>query len=336
MKKLKFLEEFREKVYYCFKCGMCQYESYDGLLDDLPSLFSIVCPAWETWKLEAYTAPGKNEICRGLLENKISLDEKTLEIIYGCTLCGACNEQCSITKKTKHIEKFGGSTLPYDPLKIQLALRRQAVELGVGPLQKHKGFAESIRMNRNPYLESHETRFKWFKGSRRKNKAEIAYFSGCTASYRELPIAENTVKIFDKLGIDYTLLDEWCCGSPLIMTGQYEMAEDLAKHYMKEIKKAGVRTVVTSCAGCFRTLKEFYPEMIGETGFQVLHLTEFLNDLIQKGKLNFKKAVNATVTYHDPCHLGRAVGVYEAPRYLIDSINSANLIEIETRRNYSH
>jgi heterodisulfide reductase subunit D len=337
MSGYSFLEEFRDKVYYCFKCGMCRFESYEGLSEGTPALFSIVCPAWDLWKLEAYTALGRNEICRGLLEAKIPLDEKTVKIIYACTLCGACKEQCSIAKKTKHIEKFGGSTLPYNPLDISMALRRQAVESGIGPLLQHKKFEESIELNRNPYFEPHSKRFDLFEeGKVAKKNADIVYFAGCTAAYRQQPIAESTVKILGKLGINYAVIDEWCCGSPLLMTGQYRLAEQIAKHNVEEIKALSVKTVVTSCAGCFRVLKELYPELVGELPFEVMHVTQFFNDLLQKRKLTFSKPLNMSVTYHDPCHLGRHMKIYEEPRAILENLPGVKVVEMERIKSYSY
>jgi len=338
LEEYSLLEKFRDIVYYCFKCGMCRFESYEGIDngESLSSLFMDVCPMWDLWKLEAYTALGKNEICRGLLEKKIPFNEKTVKIIYACTLCGACEKQCSVSRKTKHIERFGGSLLPYNPLEIALALRLQAVKTGVGPLPQHKKFSESIRVNKNPYWEPHQDRFKWFKGSLPK-EAETAYFVGCTASYRQQMIAENAVKIFNKLGVEFTLVDEWCCGSPLFTTGQEEFIKELAIHNISVLEDAGVRRLIVSCAGCYRTFKKVYPEILGENlPFQVLHMAEFLSEKIEKGRLNFTSTINEKITYHDPCHLGRHCGVYEAPRRVLAKIPGLRFTEMRRKIDHSY
>jgi heterodisulfide reductase subunit D len=335
-KEVSKLEEYRDKVYMCWQCGMCRIESYEGLDGDPSALFMDVCPTWKQWDyLEVYTGYGKNEIARGILEGTVPLDEKTAEILYGCTLCGACGEQCHAATQTRHLENAGAKRLPYNPFEIAQALRDEAVRKGVGPLPVHTRFAKNIAEKHNPYNEMHEKRTEWLT-AKLPEKADVVYFVGCTAAYRRPEIVKDGAAIFQKAGVKFTVAkDEWCCGSPLMTTGQEELVKEVAQHNIDTFKAAGVKQVITSCAGCYRALKEYYPELVGELPFKVKHITEFLEELVKDGRLKPTKNVDMTVTYHDPCHLGRHMKVYDAPRTILKAIPGLKLVEMNRKLDYS-
>lgn len=152
----------------------------------------------------------------------------------------------------------------------------------------------------------------------------MLYFRGCTAREKQTGIAEATERILEIAGVDFhTLDDEKCCGSVLLRTGFIdEAAEQIKKN--TEILKG--EKIITSCAGCYKTLKEDYD------GLDVIHISQLLNDLISDGKLDLSKK-NLDVTYHDSCHLGRHCDVFDEPRNVIKSV--ANLIEMDNIRENS-
>ncbi|MEE0936241.1 MAG: (Fe-S)-binding protein [Methanobrevibacter sp.] len=152
----------------------------------------------------------------------------------------------------------------------------------------------------------------------------MLYFRGCTAREKQTGIAEATERILEIAGVDFhTLDDEKCCGSVLLRTGFIdEAAEQIKKN--TEILKG--EKIITSCAGCYKTLKEDYE------GLDVVHISQLLNDLISDGKLDLSKK-NLDVTYHDSCHLGRHCDVFDEPRNVIKSV--ANLIEMDNIRENS-
>jgi heterodisulfide reductase subunit D len=130
--------------------------------------------------------------------------------------------------------------------------------------------------------------------------------------------------------------DEWCCGSPLQRTGQVDKAIKVAKHNLEAIKKSGAKKVITSCSGCYKMIGGDYEELYGLKGdFEIMQMSQFLLDLIKKGELKLTKPVNKKVTYHDPCHLGRHMGVYETPRELLQSIPGVELVEMPRNREYA-
>jgi heterodisulfide reductase subunit D len=264
------------------------------------------CPSGTYFGHEAFYSYGKMELVRGLNEDIITQPTKgLLDVVYGCTLCGSCSVNCK--------DHSGLGYRAEDTVKIMEDLRAYLAEIGWGPLPVQAKYGESVRTNHNPYYEPSEKRAAWANGSKYPRKAETLYFVGCTASYRQQMIAQSTVQIFKKLGIEFALLgeDEWCCGSPLLRTGQRKLAEEVAKHNVDVIKDSGAKRVVTSCAGCYKTLKLDYPKMFGlKPEFEIMTTADLLDSLLREGKLRFSRPLNLHVTYHDPCHSGRHVSIY--------------------------
>lgn len=149
----------------------------------------------------------------------------------------------------------------------------------------------------------------------------MLYFRGCTAREKQTGIEKATERLLEIADVDFhTLADEKCCGSVLLRTGFIDEAKEQIKRNTEILK--GER-IITSCAGCYKTLKEDYE------GLDVVHISQLLSDLIKEGKLNFSKK-ELDVTYHDSCHLGRQCNVFDEPREVIKSV--ANLVEMENIR----
>lgn len=156
----------------------------------------------------------------------------------------------------------------------------------------------------------------------------MIYFRGCVARDK-LHISETIEKLLKKAEINYKLLDEeGCCGSVLLRTGFVEDALQVMKDTFKDIKD---ETVLVSCAGCYKTFKEDYPEFLGGE-INVVHTSQLFARLVDEGKLKLVND-NKKVTYHDPCHLGRHMGEYEAPRSVISK--AATLVEMEKNKDNS-
>lgn len=157
----------------------------------------------------------------------------------------------------------------------------------------------------------------------------MLYFRGCTARQKDSDIRESTKYILDKAGVDYHVLDnEKCCGSVLLRSGFKQEALEVMKRLLNDIEDEEL--IVTSCAGCYKTLNDDYSELL-DANLNVMHISQLIKKLIDDGKLevtdNFK---DLKITYHDPCHLGRASEVYDEPRYVIDKY--ANLVEMRNNR----
>ena len=155
----------------------------------------------------------------------------------------------------------------------------------------------------------------------------LLYFRGCTAREKLNSISKATERILKIAKINYeTLDDEKCCGSVLLRTG---FLDDAIEQMNANLKDLEGRTILTSCAGCYKTLKEDYKEYL-DVDLKVIHISQLLEQLINENKINLKGNKDLKVTYHDSCHLGRHAGEYEAPRNVINSIS--NLVEMENNR----
>jgi heterodisulfide reductase subunit D len=151
-------------------------------------------------------------------------------------------------------------------------------------------------------------------------------------------LGQSAVEILNKAEIKFTILGnkEWCCGSPLLRTGQTDIIKgEYAQHNADAIQATGVEKVITACAGCFNTLKNNYPKIVGKLPFKVYHISEYLELLLKKEKIKFTTPIEKTVTYHDPCHLGRHGKVFDAPREILKNIPGIKLIEMNRIRTKS-
>ena len=118
--------------------------------------------------------------------------------------------------------------------------------------------------------------------------------------------------------------------------GMLKEAERFALHNIEVIKRKGVKTILTSCAGCYRVLSQEYPKIFGkELPFKVVHITQFLGKLVEEGSLKLKRTKYGRVTYHDPCEIGRYGGIYDEPREVIQSIPNLKLVEMNKNREES-
>ncbi|MHA1382844.1 MAG: (Fe-S)-binding protein [Candidatus Helarchaeota archaeon] len=287
------------------KCHLC-YSANWHKIDD----WQILCPSAAKFGFESFYASGKIELARAFIEGTIKESTpRLLDVLYTCTGCGACKEQCHELSGVQidHIELFE-------------EMKAYIVSKGWGPLPKHAEFAKSIYKNHNPYNEPHEERFDWLTEPI-TDDAPVVYFVGCTSSYRQQNIAKATVKVLKASNTPIKVLrqEEWCCGSTLIRTGQIDKIKEIASHNIEALKSIGAEKVIFSCAGCFRTFKEDYPNLGFKLPFKVKHTTQFFLELIRKNKLKLKM-LPQDVTYHDPCHLGRHARVYKQPRKIISKI----------------
>ncbi|MDH5806188.1 MAG: (Fe-S)-binding protein [Candidatus Methanomethylicaceae archaeon] len=299
----------------CWACGQCELSAM--------ATWAMNCPTAtfpSHYREASFRGQGKHMSVLGLLQGFIEPSPALVEIAYFCNLCGNCTLQCSMG-------------IGSDPVVSVMALRRTLVKLGMAPLPAHKRFANFIKQYHNPYGEPNENRFAWLKKKVEKKKADIVYFAGCTGPFRTPEVCESTVNLLEAANADFTVLygDEWCCGSPLYMIGLWEEAKETLEHNIAVMEDLGISRVVTACAGCFRQLYEGYKKLgLSKPSFEVLHASQLLCEYINSGKIKPKSVpTDKVVTYHDPCHIGRHIGIFDEPREVLANIPGIKFVEFE-------
>ncbi len=319
------LEDYREMAWGDARCNWCMNQWGWNVKS---SKYNEICPEFRYTRFFGYSAMGKFHIIRALLEGDFDYtdSEKLLEICYFCTSCGACEMNC-----LRLNEK--------EPLKAAEALKARLIELGIAPLPAHKELLKSIKNYDNPWMQPRARRRDWAKElgvpAFSKDTCEYLFFAGCTPAFDPLLQHEiiNTMKILKHAGVKVGIFGEQeiCCGSPAIRIGDRQTFFDLVRRNMELFKNAGVRKIITHCAGCHHVLKYDFPEVpdMPSWDIEVVHVSQVLADLVRTGALTFKNRVPLSVTWHDPCHIGRHCGIYEEPRDILRAIPGIKLIEME-------
>ncbi|MBL7216152.1 MAG: (Fe-S)-binding protein [Desulfobacteraceae bacterium] len=283
----------------CFQCGLCD----------------AVCP-WN--RVRSFSM---RKLVR---QATFGFTEIESEEMWLCTTCGRCPQHC-----------------PRDVQQIEsgVALRRVATEYGVFPasVKPVRTAVGSLIGEGNPLGEDRKNRGDWAKGQSVKaftEEMEILYFPGCYPSFdpRAKKISTATAKILNSAGVDFGILGakETCCGESIRKTGDEELFKRLAKENIKTFIDNGVKKILVSSPHCYHTFKNEYPEFM--VNFEVIHITEYLLELMNAGRLELTKEVQKKITYHDPCYLGRHNGIFEEPREVLKKVSGLELIEMPDSR----
>jgi len=306
---LKQAEPEWETLATCIQCGTC----------------TTSCPANESMD---YSPRQVWEMMRLGLQDVVT----TSRTYWLCTQCYACQVRC--------------------PRGIEIAdtmrnLREWAVARDEHVPQALRGMQSAVGNSHNILAEDNQSRLIWSENLAPipeqlrevgKSGTEVLFFTGCVSAFypQAYSIPQAFIQILEKAGVSYTTMggEEWCCGFPLYTAGMKDDVAELAKHNVAHARSIGAQFLVATCPACYLTWSHIYPEFVDMDGidFEILHSSQFLVRLIEQGRITFARDLPMTVTYHDPCDLGRKAGVYEAPRSVIKSIPGVTLREMANSR----
>ncbi|MCP4683570.1 MAG: hypothetical protein GY864_14665 [Desulfobacterales bacterium] len=289
------MKNFEYDMKRCVRCKGCKWVDHIYMPG---ATYSTRCPSEKKYLFDSFSAWGRLRLALGLLNGRIEFNDRFVEAIYKCQLCGACDVGCK-----RNLDLEIGSALE--------SLRIKCVADGFGPMPEHKTTAENIEKEHNVFGAPADNRAKWAKDIKSDDKADFVYFVGCYGSYKMQGISKATANILSATGQSFKIMgpEEYCCGYPLYSTGQIEKAKEVAQHNIDAIKQSGAKTIITACAECYKTLKVDYPKMFNKSTsameYEVVHLVEFVADQMEKGTIEFKNNIDMRLTYHDACNLSR-------------------------------
>ncbi|MBW1816749.1 MAG: (Fe-S)-binding protein [Deltaproteobacteria bacterium] len=353
------LEEYHYEMSHCHRCSYCKFMPFQLMQS---RRFAYNCPSIALRNFHSYSAGGRVVLGLSLLEGRLKEYTDTMrDVVFECTLCGACQSQCR--------------TYNYNlnPIEVMQALRCHFVEQGEF-VPEQMMIIENLKREDNVFGEPKQNREDWADGlvvkDANREKVDVLLHVGCRASYDQdyWPVARAAVALLKMAGVDVGIAGkaESCCGGRAYEMGFKGVFENLADDLVSRVKTSGAKALVTLCGDGYGALKQYYPLTGRSLDVEVLHITECIWRLIEEKRLQMKKDLPLTVTYHDPCHLGRRGepgipwqgeytrlephifapvpekpmylglnGCYEPPRNILKAIPGVQLVEMERNRIFS-
>lgn len=349
------LKDYRDMQKRCSSCSYCKWIPFDKVKS---ARFAENCPASSYFKFNAYSARGRFQMGLAIVNGELDCSGKTEEIIYNCLSCGACDVSCKICRYN------------LEPLEHNIELKATAAEAGQIP-PSGQNMLDSLKAEATMLSGRNKAdRTAWARElgllDARTEKVEGIFFPGCRFSYEKPEAARNRAKLLLDLGVrlGYLFEADGCCGGRAYQMGAKDAFNKSSAANLAVLQNCDAEYIVTPCADCYYALKRLYAAR--GLKIKVYHITELLEKLYDEGRLQFRREIPVTVTYHDPCHLGRlgeeyipwegkekkilnqvhtwepkrpryngAHGVYDSPRKLIEAIPGIRLVEMERIREYS-
>jgi heterodisulfide reductase subunit D len=298
-----------DEVAKCNRCGFC-----------LPH-----CPIYAVQQKESAAPRGRNAITRAVIEGRLAWSPQIERAIFSCLGCGACTAACFPKVNTRELVFRDRECLVPEGLYPAVADRV------AGFLQENRNIANDDNQERGEWRNLFK---KLPEHAYEKEQAQVVFFVGCVASFfpmaQKIPV--SMARILEQAGVDFTILGgkEWCCGFPLLGMGMSEKLNSLMEHNLQKIREVGAEAVVFTCPSCYQTWKEIY-----HAPFKLYHASQMLDQMLGEGRIRPGR-MEAKVTYHDPCDLGRNSGIYDEPRRVLSSVPGIELVEMSANRQFAN
>ncbi len=301
----------QQQIDYCMECGVCTGS----------------CPV--AMEMEGFSPRQMIKRAMADPDGEILMSQD----LWACLSCSRCSDRCPVEIDF--------------PVFIR-EFRNKARKKGNLPKLSHHGMFQTMTQIQKAQIvngsqASGKKRVAWAKEAGKiKDTGDYFYFSGCITQYdvafkyldlEMIQTAKNNLRLLNKLGIEPVVSEaECCCGHDAHWNGDDDTVEILAKQNIEAIRASKAKTVIFGCPEGYSMFKEVYADRFGPLEFELVHITEFLAQALSKADLSFKTENSSTVTFQDPCRLGRRAGIYEAPRNLINQVEGVELAEMEHNR----
>jgi Fe-S oxidoreductase len=348
------LEQYQADLGMCCRCSTCKFIPMQQIKG---TDFSYVCPSIARYNFHGYSAGGRINIGASMLKNGMNYTDKLKHIVYNCQMCGACGVSCNYAMDMEVMQ-------PITEFRIQCVEDGQTspvLDKVITSLKK-TGSMVPVQGKRGAWAEGLGIK------DATKEKVDVLYHVGCLTSYDKnmQKLAKSIARILQKADVNFGIAGdvETCCAGRAYQMGYEAEFLNQAKKNMAMIKKSGAKTLVTGCADGYQAFKVLYDKFNLKVNLEVLHISEFIDKLIKEGKLKPRKKVSLSVTYHDPCRLGRlgepwvhwegkkmpgdrfifdppkeyrrgTKGVYGPPREILKNILGIKLTEMTRIKEYS-
>jgi glycolate dehydrogenase iron-sulfur subunit len=348
----KRIETLDEKLSACSRCGMCQ----------------AVCPLFAQTGKEGDVARGKLALLDGLKEEMFTDPDGVMDRLKRCLLCGSCEATCSCEvnileiffKARAILEEFKGLPLAKKVILRKILRNPSTFDKAIKTASKYQNlFIKTANENQNtscarfftpipsmrhfqplaskPFHESHP----FVNTDPGKSGLKVAFFPGCLLDKVYPNVAHAVVKVLDYHGVGVFMPEgQGCCAIPAISSGDVETFTMLVDHNSKLFREQEFDYLVTACATCSFTIKKVWPMMNEASSFEnqkqlmqlaekTIDISEFLVSVLGVSPCETSTKEKGRVTYHDPCHLKKSLGVYKEPRALIQANPSCSFMEME-------